>query len=133
VLRAGGVVVHGWSNGTPVFKELWDAWRAAIPSQQAEDVGVRWEKNPTVLAEQGWHPAGDALTYSYHHTQRPATFLERLQNRIWSQTWRLSDKELAHGLEAVKDVLKRDFPNPEQPMTVTANFHVRAYLPPKPD
>jgi SAM-dependent methyltransferase len=129
-LRPGGRVIHGWSDGDPVFKELWEAWRAAIPSKQAEDVGVRWEKNPTALAEQGWHPVGEGHTYSYHYAQRPAMFMERLRNRIWSQTWRLTDEELAIGVQAVQEVLRRDFPNADEPLQVTANFHVRAYTPP---
>jgi SAM-dependent methyltransferase len=131
VLRTGGVVVHGWSDNDPIFRDLWEAWRAAIPSKQVEDVGVRWEKNPTVLAEQGWTPAGEDHNYSYQYAQRPAMFLERLRNRIWSQTWRLSDEELAQGIEAVQVVLRRDFPNADEPVQVTANFHVRAYMPPR--
>jgi hypothetical protein len=58
-------------------------------------------------------------------------FLERLQNRIWSQTWRLTDAELAKGVAAVQEVLRRDFPNADEPVQVTANFHVRAYKPPR--
>jgi SAM-dependent methyltransferase len=130
VLRPDGRVLHGWSDLDPVFKPLWDAWKAAIPGKQQEDVGVRWEKNPTGLAEQGWRPAGDEQTYSYLSTQTPAMFLERLRNRIWSQTWRLTDEELAKGVAAVQAVVEKDYPNPHEPVPVTANFHVRAYTAP---
>jgi SAM-dependent methyltransferase len=130
VLKPGGVVVHGWSKGDSVFEQLWEGWRAVIPSKQAEDVGVRWEKNPAILAEQGWKPVGDELTYHYSYLQTPTKFVERLRNRIWSQTWRLNDAELATGVAAVEDVIKREFPNPDEPRQVTATFHVRAHTPP---
>ena len=130
VLRPGGVVVHGWGKSDSVFETLWDAWRAVIPSNQAEDVGVRWEKNPTILAEQGWKPVGEEHIHSYPYTQTPARFVEGLRNRIWSQTWRLTDEELAKGIAAVQEVMERDFPNAAEPRQATANFHVRAYRPP---
>lgn len=130
VLRPGASVLHGWSDLDPMFRSLWDAWRAVILSKRAEDVGVRWEKNPTILAEQGWQPVGDEHTYSYQYTQTPARFVERLRNRNWSQTWRLTDEELAKGIAAVQEVIKRDFPNSQEPIKVTGNFHVRAYMPP---
>ncbi len=130
VLKPDGVVVHGWSKGDSQFETLWDAWRAVIPSKQAEDVGVRWEKNPTILAEQGWKPAGEEHTHNYHYTQTPAKFVERLRSRMWSQTWRLTDEELAAGVTAVREVIQRDFPNPDAPRQVSATFHVQAFRPP---
>jgi len=132
VLKPGGVVVHGWSKADPVFETLWDAWRAVIPSKQAEDVGVRWERNPTILVEQGWKTAGEEYWHNYSYTQTPARFVERLGSRMWSQTWRLTDDELAAGIAAVQEVIRRDFPNPDEPRQVTAMFHVRAYTPPSP-
>ncbi len=130
VLRSGAPLLHGWGD-PDIFKPLGDAWRAALPAQQQDDIGVRFERNSDFLTESGWTQVGEDFTYTYTYEAAPIRFLERLQNRVWSQTWRLTDEELAKGIEAVKDVLAREFPNPERPLQVTANFHVRAYTPPK--
>jgi SAM-dependent methyltransferase len=131
VLRPDAPLLHCWGEPDSVFRSLWDSWRQALPAAQTEDIGVRWEKNPTVLLEHGWRPSGEDHVHVYTYQQTPTAFLERLQNRIWSQTWRLSDAELVQGVEAVKATIAATFSHPQEPVMVTSNFHVRAYLPPK--
>jgi SAM-dependent methyltransferase len=130
VLREGAPLLHCW--GEPdTFKSLGQVWRASLPPRETEVVGVRFDYNPTFLFEQGWTPAGETATHSYSYEMAPQKFLDQLKNRIWSQTWRLTDAQLASAVQAVETVMRTEYPNPEQPVGVTSNFNVRAYLPPK--
>jgi SAM-dependent methyltransferase len=129
VLKPGATLLHGWGD-PDIFKPLSDAWRSLLPTDNGGEVGVRFERNAEFLVEEGWRKIGKDYTFTYSYEAVPSRFVERLQNRMWSQTWRLTDEELARGVEAVKDILRRDYPNPDEPLTVSANFHVRAYLPP---
>jgi ubiquinone/menaquinone biosynthesis C-methylase UbiE len=129
-LKPGAPVVHCWSEQDEVFKMLWDAWRAAIPEQQAEDVGLRWEKNESFLAEMGWQ-AGETQHFAYKYGRSPAHFVRQLQNRIWSQTWRLTDEALALGVAAVESVIAEQYAKPEGELAVESRFMAKAYYPPK--
>jgi ubiquinone/menaquinone biosynthesis C-methylase UbiE len=131
VLRAGAPLIHCWTEGDQVFKNLWDGWRSAIPEQKAEDVGVRWERNPTLPQELGWTPVGEAQFHTYTREQSPAQFLNALQNHIWSQTWRLSDEDLTRGAAAVQAIIAREYPDPERPVQAESKFYAQAYTPPR--
>ncbi len=129
VLRPGAPLLHGWNQGGDLFKPLQEAWEAAIPEDRRREVGVRWRQRETFLAEQGWRVSGEhSLPYTY--LQAPQTFLERIEGRVWSRTWRLSDEEIAKGAAAVRAALRAHFPDPQRPLPVTAQFRVQALVPP---
>lgn len=128
VLKPGAPVIHCWSEHDEVFRLLWDAWRAAIPEQQAADVGLRWEKNEEFLAELGWQPA-ESQDFRYRYGRSPAVFVDQLRNRIWSQTWRLTDEALALGVAAVEEVVAKQYTNTNAEVAVEARFVAKAYYP----
>jgi ubiquinone/menaquinone biosynthesis C-methylase UbiE len=129
-LRPGAPVLHCWTDNDSVFQTLWDAWQGVIQSTNKADVGLRWEKNSTVLEELGWALRSDEHIHSFVTESTPRIFVERLRKRMWSQTWRLTDEELAQGVAAVEAAIQTTYPNPDTPISVTNRFHARAYLPP---
>lgn len=129
VLRPGAPLLHGWNQGGDSFRPLREAWEAAIPEDRRQEVGVRWGQRETFLVEQGWRVSGEhSLPYTY--LQAPQTFLERIEGRVWSRTWQLSDEELAAGAAAVRAALRAHFPDPQRPVAVTAQFRVQVLVPP---
>jgi SAM-dependent methyltransferase len=130
VLRPDRPVIHCWTQTDEVFKTLWDAWRGAIPSTNAEDVGIRWEKNSDFLSELGWQANNDIHEFAYTYERTPSEFARSLENRIWSQTWRLTDDELAKGVEAVRAEMGVRYSEPDNPVQVTSRFCARAFYPP---
>ncbi len=131
VLRPGAPLLYCWTDPETVFKTLWDAWKSAIPASSTDDLGIRFDRDPIHLIEAGWKLTEDVHTYTFTVGATPQQFVERLHNRIWSQTWRLSDDDLAKGVAAVKEIIRNEFPDPHVTISVTSAFHVRAYLPPR--
>ncbi len=130
VLKPDAPVIHCWSQNDDVFKLLWDAWRSAIPAQEAADVGLRWNNNEGALEDIGWR-AGQAQTFNFTYGRSPALFISQLANRIWSQTWRLTDDSLAKGVVAVTALVERNYTHPENEVAVEGQFIAKTYYPPR--
>lgn len=130
VLKPNAPFIQCWSKNNEVFKSLWAAWRSAIPDTEAIDIGLSWDKNDDTLRSIGWR-VGEVQTLDYTYGRSPALFIQQLENRIWSRTWRLSDESLAAGVSAVKAVVARDYADPEAPVPVHEQFVATAYYPPQ--
>ncbi|MCC6891868.1 MAG: hypothetical protein IT321_03535 [Anaerolineae bacterium] len=126
VLKPNAPVIHCWSESDDEFKLLWEAWRSAVPSNEAADVGLRWNRNEGVLEEIGWR-TGETETHHYIYGRSPAGFVQQLEKRIWSATWRASEDSLARGVEAVKAVVKQNYSNPENDIVINERFIAKAY------
>jgi SAM-dependent methyltransferase len=131
VLRPGAPVIHCWSKTDEVFKTLSDVWRETISSASSEVIGVRWENNNDFLAELGWKTDAEIYEYTYPQRRTPAEYVENLRKRIWSQTWRLSDDELARSVAAVEAAIRDHYPDPMTPVEGTAHVYARAFYPPQ--
>ncbi len=130
VLKPGAPLVHGWSKRDEGYQSLWDAWNAALPSQQRKDVGAQWRDTPTFLEDEGWQPVGEEQFHSYIIERSPLDVLEGTRQRLWSSLWRLSDDEIERGAAAMQAAVEALYPHPEQARRFESAFIVRAYLPP---
>jgi len=130
VLKPDAPFIQCWSRNEEVFKSLWAAWRSAIPEQEAADIGLSWDKNEPTMQAQGWR-IGTEQAFAYSYGRSPAVFIQQLENRVWSRTWRLSDESLAAGVAAVKAAVVRDYPDAEAPVTVHEQFVSKPYYPPQ--
>ncbi len=130
VLKSNAPFVQCWSKNDDVFKSLWAAWRSAVPDNEASDVGLSWDKNDDTLRAMGWC-VGEAYTFDYKYPRSPAGFIQQLENRVWSRTWRLSDESLAAGVAAVKAVVAKEFPDATVGLTVHEQFVAGPYYPPQ--
>ena len=130
VLKSGGNLIHCWSVPDNVHQVLWEAWRSALPNQEGHEVGMRFEQSPTALHEMGWKAQGDPITHAYHTTTTPRQFAERLQNRIWSQTWRLTDAQLAQAVGAVWETIREHYETPDDVLHASTAYFAQAYQPP---
>jgi ubiquinone/menaquinone biosynthesis C-methylase UbiE len=133
VLRPAGRLIsnyyerEGQRRGIAV---LWEAWEAAVPAGQQRNVGVPREQYGTYLTDAGWRPAGEKLAHTYVQRQTARAFLDRLERRVWSSMWRLSDDDFARGLAAVRAEIERRGLDLDAPVETEARFIVEAYLPP---
>jgi len=130
VLKPDAPFIQCWSKNDDVFKSLWSAWRSAVPDDEASDVGLSWDKNESTLQELGWR-VGEAQTFDYTHERSPARFVRQIENRFWSRTWRVSEKSLAAGIEAVKAVVARDYADAEALVSFHEQFVAKPYYPPQ--
>jgi len=133
VLVPGGRLLNGWNDHArrdPVEAALWRAWEGAVGESASVPVGIPQHQLGTCLIERGWHPVGETQTHRYPLTRTPQTLLDRLERRVWSRTWQVSDDDLARGLAAVRDALRSQHIDPQEPRTVEAAFCVQAFMPP---
>jgi SAM-dependent methyltransferase len=133
VLRPGGRLLIGWNDGTRRDTDetlLWKAWEEALGASATATVGIPWRQLGASLTERGWRPLGETRTHHYTIMRTLQTFLDRLERRVWSRTWRLTDEEFARGLAAVREAMQRQGIDPQKWHTVEAAFHVQAFVPP---
>lgn len=134
VLKPDGVLLCGGSAGDMLHSEhfapIWSAWRAALPAQKIERIGLT-QPVREVLPSLGWRPLGEPQRHAYT-VQRSANGAYRAaQRRQFSNTWRLSDAELEQGLRAIREAIAAHFPQPDQPIALTVTFEVQAFQPPR--
>jgi SAM-dependent methyltransferase len=132
-LRPGGRLLIGWNDHTrrdPDEAELWKTWEEALGTSAPTPVGIPQRQLGTFLLEQGWRQIGETHTHHYTVARTPQAFLDRLEQRVWSRTWRLPDDAFARGLAAVREAMQRQGIDPQEPRTVEAAFNVQAYVPP---
>jgi len=129
VLKADGVLLDCYNSSKHhnVFRPLWDAWNAAIPSQKRDPIGVNTQENPEYLTDAGFEPMSETQHYAYEVKLKPSEFLRRLRQRIWSRLWLLSDEDLEKGITAIEDVMPQHFPDIEAEIPVTEGFYVQPY------
>lgn len=130
VLKPQSSLIHCWSVTENGSQLLWDAWRNALPHNEGREVGMRFEHSPTALLDLGWQVQGAPVKHTYHTTTTPRQFAERLQNRIWSQTWRLSDAQLAQAVGAVWEAIRDHYDSPDDEVQATTSYFAQPMRPP---
>lgn len=134
VLKPEGVLLCGENFGgvlhNSVFEPIWAAWRAAIPQEKVERIGLK-QRVEEALPSLGWRLLGEPQRLTYTVERSPQSVYEMLASRSWSNTWRLSDAELERGLAAAQAALQAHYPQPEQPLSLSSGFEVRAFQPPQ--
>ncbi len=131
VLKPGALflVGHGESVGQNPIRLLDEASNAAMPADYPVDVGMRPEKDAGLISE-GWTQVGEMQRHEYSFYERPQGYLEKLQKRTWSRTWRLTDEQLATCVDAVQKTMAEHFADPNEPIEIKSSFEVRAYRAP---
>jgi SAM-dependent methyltransferase len=135
VLKPDGVLLCGGTAGdmqqNDHFAPIWSAWRAALPAEKIERIGLT-QPVREALPPLGWRPIGAPHQHRYTVQRTPSGALRAIQERQYSNTWRLSDAELEHGLHAVRAAIAAHFPQPDQPIALEVTFEVQVFQPPQP-
>ncbi len=131
VLRPDGVLLHGWNEHGDEFKALTDAWDTAVPPQERPEVGVPWQRRETFLLDLGWREVGQKQVIGFTEVRTPQSYLDHRRERKGSNTWRLSDEQIARGLAAMQAVIDTQFGGDAlRPVEVHNGFGVRVFRPP---
>lgn len=130
VLKPDAPFVQCWEITDEVLKDLWQAWDSAVPDTEAADVGLSRFKNESTMQELGWR-IGEIATFEHHYERTPAAFVQQIENRMWSRTWRLSDESWAAGLAAVKAAVARNYSDPQASITVREQYVAKPFYPPQ--
>jgi SAM-dependent methyltransferase len=134
MLRPGGVLLSGWNDKTRRLgtddDTLWKAWDETVGKRHDHHPGVHPDHFETFLADSGWQPVSEVIEHHYTITRTPAQFLQRLEQRIWSSMWEMSDEVIERGLAAVRATMRDHQIDPHQAREHEAAFKVQAFLPP---
>lgn len=126
VLKPGGVLLSGWNEyGFDVFFEAWD--RA---TNGANHVRMNREQYESHLVEGGWLRQAEHI-HHYEHQVTPKQFVNTFRQRRWSSTWNMTDETIVRGVHAVEATVRTVFPDPNEPVTIQAGFHVHVFRVPK--
>jgi SAM-dependent methyltransferase len=128
VLRPGGLLIDG-GGGSTSFDPLWEIWNQQRPESRLA-AGARSNDLYIYLIEQGWRQIGEKRTYEYTFMQAPQVFLDQLQNRVWSSTWKWSNDELADCMKLMRTGIEERFGDPQQETELHGRFVVNTFLPP---
>jgi len=129
VLKPGGLLLHGW-NDLVTDNILEEIWREATHTAPGAAGAIPYERRRTFLMDAGWQPTGEELQYPFLTERSPVIYIERIRQRQWSHTWRLSEEEIAKGLAAVEAYIAANYVDPTVPVQMSASFNVQAYFPP---
>jgi SAM-dependent methyltransferase len=128
VLRPDGVLVNAYGGvGT---SQMWAIWDAVRNEGSKRNVGIQNIQQETFLAEIGWQSAGGKQTHTYKVAQTPRSFIERIANRTFSNTWRMSDEELSDILDKVRAAALEQFGDLDASIERDTEFIAEAYTPP---
>lgn len=127
VLGKHGVFVHGWGDHQP--DDLWTIWNREFSSQQVK--GISKAQYDAFLQEAGWQKVGERKTIAYQRMLVPSSLIQRIQNRISSSMWEMTDEQIAEGVKHMQKLIQERYSNPEAPVEITHSFSAEAYLPPQ--
>lgn len=131
-LAPGGVLLIGRNDGdrTPGEAILWTAWESVVPHQRMAPVGVPRDRIGDFPQGEGWQPVGEPLVHHYTVTRRLQHFFDRLEQRTFSSSWRLSEDEIARGIGAARAATDMHGLALDAPFEHEQRFVVQAYSPP---
>ena len=127
VLRPGAPLIHG----ADARMGDWARWRDRFAVEhQVENSGVPRDRFESFPEDEGWRALGPPRRIEFAREVEPRQLVDRIAQRCWSFTWKLSDAEIAEATEALRAELLERFGELDRPASMPGGFWVRAYLPP---
>lgn len=126
VLKPEASLIHAWGHASE--DDLWSIWEKTY-GQPA--VGVARTEQMNFLPEAGWRRVGEKQTLAYKRTIVPRTLIERIEKRVFSATWRMTDEQIAAGAAFMKSLIQERYGNPDQSVEIELYFSAEAFLPPE--
>ncbi len=128
VLRRGAPLLLGADDP----QDAWALWREALAVRDEIDhPGVPRGRFFDFPLDLGWRPLGDRQRIAFVRRIRPRQILERLANRSWSITWRMSDAQIKRAVEELRPDLIARFGDLDAEADVDGGFSVQGWLAPE--
>jgi len=127
VLRPGARLLLGADDPNDAWASLRDEIDAVA---KIEHVGVPRGRFFDFPLDEGWRSAGEPLRVAFTRRLQPRVFLDRIEQRTWSHTWRMSDAEIARAVAALRPQLVAQFGDLDAEVEVSSGFSVQAWLAP---
>ena len=127
VLRRGAPLLLGADDP----QDAWARCREELATRdEIEHLGVPRGRFFDFPLERGWRPLGERHRIAFVRRIRPRQILERLANRSWSITWRMSDAQIERAIEELRPELALRFGDLDAEAEVDGGFSVQGWLAP---
>ncbi|MGB1285299.1 MAG: methyltransferase domain-containing protein [Aggregatilineales bacterium] len=124
VLNPEGILLYASGPFGEGFADLNSVWNQHTPKY----TGARnQEQVDELLTEYGWHIPEIEYQHPLMMQRRPDGLLTALKGRVSSQTWRMTDDEIAAAIVDMEAALAENYPEPDKPVAVESKFHLRVY------
>lgn len=128
VLKPGGKMLHS-RNGNPDRGQIELLQSAAFQGER--DNGQRHRHVDETILAMGWQQPQKEAAMEFTSQTTPRIFLERIENRVWSSSWRATDEEIAGMASRVRAAIDAHFGGDAgTPIEVQSAFYVAVYTPP---
>ncbi|MEM6281448.1 MAG: class I SAM-dependent methyltransferase [Chloroflexota bacterium] len=125
VLRPGGALLYSWTQfDENDFMREWHEVLGRRPTNRFATFS-----STKFLDEAGWTRCGDNQQLTYSVSRSPNDYINSLKDRIWSSTWKLTDAEIASGVEKLTVAADRYNLPIDVPLQRDATFSVAPYSP----
>ncbi|RIL01917.1 MAG: methyltransferase type 11 [Proteobacteria bacterium] len=128
VLRPGGVYLHA-ADDQAAGGSLGFSPHELVRALGYENAGVSHRKFETCPAEAGFTQVGPVHRIRFARRLAPQAMLDRMAERSWSITWKMSDADLARVVERLRAELLARFGALDREVEIDTGFWVRAYRP----
>ena len=127
VLRRGAPLLLGADDP----QDTWARCREELATRDEIDhPGVPRGRFFDFPLELGWRPLGERHRIAFARRIRPRQILERLADRSWSITWRMSDAQIERAVEELRPKLIARFGDLDTEADVDGGFSVQGWLAP---
>jgi SAM-dependent methyltransferase len=127
VLRSGAPLLLGADDP----QDAWARCREELATRdEIEHLGVPRGRFFDFPLELGWRPLGERHRIAFARRIRPRQILERLANRSWSITWRMSDAQIERAVAELRPELALRFGDLDAEVEVDGGFSVQGWLAP---
>jgi len=128
VLRRGAPLLLGADDP----QDAWARCREELAAcDEVDHPGVPRGRFFDFPADEGWRPLGERHRIAFPRRIRPRQILDRLAERSWSITWRMSDAQIERAVEALRPELVARFGDLDAEAEVPGGFSVQGWLAPE--
>lgn len=126
VLRPGGLYLHA-ADDRSADGSLGFSPHELVRALGYENAGVSHHNFETCPEEAGFVQVGAVHRIQFPRTLVPRAMIDRMADRSWSITWKMSDADLARLVASVRDELAARFGDLDREVEVETGFWVRAH------
>ncbi len=127
VLRPGAPLLLGADDPNDSWASIRDENEAV---SKVEHLGVPRGRFFDFPLDEGWRSAGEPRRVAFTRRLRPRLYLDRIEQRTWSHTWRMSDAQITDAVAALRPKLVAQYGDLDAEVEVPGGFSVQGWFAP---
>ena len=124
VLKPDGVILYAggpFGDAFPDLRAIWNKHAPIFPGTRNPEQLI------DLMKKHGWQIPDSEFQHPVVFQRRPGDMLNGLKVRGNSQTWRMSDEQIAAAIEEMEAGLEANYPEPDKPVDINGTFNLGVY------